>query len=114
MSKSLQQLFSMRGETGVVTGGPGYLGTAIDETRQVPVSLLHKERRISVVMSLVFLPWMAARFLPRGAVLALSSSYTQFWFLPRAMELSLWHFLPSPASGMSFSLPPSASLRSQL
>ncbi|MFZ0742992.1 MAG: hypothetical protein WAM85_01225, partial [Terracidiphilus sp.] len=67
MSKSLQQLFSMRGETGVVTGGPGYLGTAIDETRQVPVSLLHKERRISVVMSLVFLPWMAAVLFTAGS-----------------------------------------------
>jgi NAD(P)-dependent dehydrogenase (short-subunit alcohol dehydrogenase family) len=32
MSKSLQQLLSLKGKTAVVTGGAGYLGTAISET----------------------------------------------------------------------------------
>ncbi len=32
MSKTLQQLFSLKGKTAVVTGGAGYLGTAICET----------------------------------------------------------------------------------
>jgi NAD(P)-dependent dehydrogenase (short-subunit alcohol dehydrogenase family) len=32
MNKSLQQLLSLKGKTAVVTGGAGYLGTAISET----------------------------------------------------------------------------------
>ena len=32
MSKSLQQLLSLKGKTAIVTGGAGYLGTAISET----------------------------------------------------------------------------------
>jgi NAD(P)-dependent dehydrogenase (short-subunit alcohol dehydrogenase family) len=32
MSRTLQQLFSLKGKTAVVTGGAGYLGTAISET----------------------------------------------------------------------------------
>ncbi len=32
MSKTLQQLFSLKGKTAVITGGAGYLGTAISET----------------------------------------------------------------------------------
>ncbi len=32
MSKSLQELLSLKGKTAVVTGGAGYLGTAISET----------------------------------------------------------------------------------
>ena len=32
MSKSLQELLSLKGKTAVVTGGAGYLGTAICET----------------------------------------------------------------------------------
>src|SRR5450631_4160805 len=32
MSKSLQELLSLNGKTAVVTGGAGYLGTAISET----------------------------------------------------------------------------------
>ena len=32
MSKSLKQLLSLQGKTAVVTGGAGYLGTAISET----------------------------------------------------------------------------------
>ena len=32
MSKSLQQMLSLKGKTAVVTGGAGYLGTAISET----------------------------------------------------------------------------------
>ena len=32
MNKSLQQLFSLKGKTAVVTGGAGYLGTAMCET----------------------------------------------------------------------------------
>ncbi len=32
MNKSLQQLLSLKGKTAVVTGGAGYLGTAMCET----------------------------------------------------------------------------------
>ena len=32
MNKSLQQLLSLKGKTAIVTGGAGYLGTAISET----------------------------------------------------------------------------------
>src|ERR1039458_2878618 len=32
MNKSLQQLLSLKGRTAIVTGGAGYLGTAISET----------------------------------------------------------------------------------
>src|ERR1700761_1185013 len=32
MNKSLQELLSLKGKTAVVTGGAGYLGTAISET----------------------------------------------------------------------------------
>src|SRR5580704_10332271 len=32
MNRSLQQLLSLKGKTAVVTGGAGYLGTAISET----------------------------------------------------------------------------------
>src|SRR5580704_9311275 len=32
MNKSLQQLLSLQGKTAVITGGAGYLGTAISET----------------------------------------------------------------------------------
>src|ERR1019366_7047514 len=32
MSKTLQQLLSLKGKTAIVTGGAGYLGTAISET----------------------------------------------------------------------------------
>src|SRR5271157_2664229 len=32
MNKSLQQLLSLKGKTAVITGGAGYLGTAISET----------------------------------------------------------------------------------
>ena len=32
MSKSLQQLLSLKGKTAVITGGAGYLGTAMSET----------------------------------------------------------------------------------
>ena len=32
MSTSLQQLLSLKGKTAIVTGGAGYLGTAISET----------------------------------------------------------------------------------
>ena len=32
MSKSLQELLSLKGKTAVITGGAGYLGTAMSET----------------------------------------------------------------------------------
>ena len=32
MSKSLQELLSLKGKTAVITGGAGYLGTAMCET----------------------------------------------------------------------------------
>src|SRR3974377_2035276 len=32
MNKSLQELLSLKGKTAVITGGAGYLGTAISET----------------------------------------------------------------------------------
>ena len=32
MNKSLKQLLSLKGKTAVITGGAGYLGTAISET----------------------------------------------------------------------------------